>query len=332
MDEENDLQKQDVSLDLQKKFMDKKKSLMNYCEECHGEKWHTVIFIKSKTGTHMPGEIGWKEDFMVVQCKGCENISFRKEYGDSDMILTGEDGMEYYTDIQTYPLHLKNHLELSDLHFLPYHIRTIYIETINAFKIKSYLLSAAGFRGVIESVCIEKNIKGNLVMKIKKLNEKGILSKNEADRLHAVRFLGNDSIHEIKVPTAEQLLIVLEIIKHLLNSLYLIDKRIERSIDSIINDYKGFIALLSKKIALQVKGSEHSLIELLGKDIRRVKDNLKEFEKTLNVDIKKKKIKNLILGTTTKERIKGKDMNIQKYLIAENATSSNHGIYSELSF
>jgi hypothetical protein len=68
---------------------------------------------------------------------------------------------------------------------------------------------------------------------LNKLLANGLITKKASERLHSIRYIRNDSIHELKEPEEEQLLLVLEIIHHLLNDLYLIDVE---------------IALLSKKI------------------------------------------------------------------------------------
>ena len=90
---------------------------------------------------------------------------------------------------------------------------------------------------IVEGICaaygvkkgpVEKEIKGKMEIrqsdkldgKISGLREKGILTKNKAELLHAHRYLGNDALHELQVPSVEELRLGMEIIEHVLVELY----------------------------------------------------------------------------------------------------------------
>ncbi len=67
-----------------------------------------------------------------------------------------------------------------------------------------FLLSAVAFRTIVEAVCRDKGIKIKeieyLKPQIDKLLKNGLITKSEAGRLLLIRFIGNDSVHEMVIP------------------------------------------------------------------------------------------------------------------------------------
>lgn len=121
--------------------------------------------------------------------------------------------MEYFEDSDVYPPYLGIGEELKGIHQIPETIRKLYKETIDALKVDSLILAAAGFRAIIEAICNYLKInKANLESRINLLFEGVHLTKNESRRLHSVRFLGNNALHETEAPKQEQLGILLRII------------------------------------------------------------------------------------------------------------------------
>ena len=90
-----------------------------------------------------------------------------------------------------------------------------------------------------------------------------------AERLHAIRFLGNDAAHEIKKADAKNLLIALRIIEHLLVNIYILDGEADKRLDTIIRTFEQFTKLLEKNLASCTSGEEVPLAKIFGKDMRR---------------------------------------------------------------
>lgn len=140
-----------------------------------------------------------------------EQFHFLMSYGDVSMVIYDQLGNQiYYQEENIYPYSLKNGRELEHLFYLPPNIRSIYVETLNALKAKAFMLSAGGFRAIIEAVCNHLNIKKtNLSSRIDLFHKKNFLTEKESRRLHTIRFIGNDALHEIEIPKENHLLIVL---------------------------------------------------------------------------------------------------------------------------
>ena len=108
-----------------------------------------------------------------------------------------------------------------DFNYLPSLFDHIYDEIINAYNNKCYILCSAGIRALVEGICKEKGIiDGNLDQKINKLHEKGFINIQHKDILHKLQFLGNDSVHELKIPTKKEIITAIDIIEHIIESLY----------------------------------------------------------------------------------------------------------------
>lgn len=259
-----------------------------YCRNCTGERKHKILHEKIISNKEDKDEEEWFsfiDKYMIIECCGCSNISFVNVYGDETMIRDNfyNGQSEYYNNTTIYPPYLADYNELSNTHHVPTIILSIYNETIEAIKSNCYLLAGGGSRAVIEAICKNLNInKKTLEQKIDELNTLGHLTLKETQRLHAVRFLGNDSLHEMQKPTLIQLKVILEIINHLLNNLYIQDKIIEPSLDVLVCDFESFLILLNKRLSNETHNSTKSLLEILGKSKRLMKpENIRMFEEEL---------------------------------------------------
>ncbi len=247
----------------------------NYCERCKQETNHNVIFSKS-IGSKPDDDFHWGSTYEVIECCGCELIKFRETYADESMVHYDYDGneREEYDEQKTFPPYIEKHEIISNLYSIPYKIRTIYLETIQAFKANSLILTGVGFRAIIEAICIEENILGNnLQEKTNNLLAQKLITQKEANRLHSIRFLGNDSIHEMLVPDIQLLRIVLTIIEHLLENLYTIDSEANSLLETVINKYGEFEEIIWYRANSFNNGEEKSIKEILGKHLRRIDHN-----------------------------------------------------------
>lgn len=262
----------------------------HYCRNCEGERKHKILFEKKKTNESDDDfYFSIIEKYITIECCGCETISFLYIYADESMWnyneYTGEP--DFYENKIMYPLYLSDCKPITNEHFVPIMILHIYKETIEAIKSNCFLLAGGGFRAVIEAICKDlKIIKPTLEQKIDELNKLGHLTQNESNRLHSVRFLGNDSLHEIQKPTHKQLVVILEIINHLLNNLYIQDKIIEGSLEVQITDFDGFIKHLNKLLSNEKVNTCKTLLEILDRTKRLFKaNNLELFERQLQEQI-----------------------------------------------
>jgi hypothetical protein len=276
------------------------KSIKNFCNRCQYETNHTVLHESQERSDHDDYHYGI--DYMIVKCAGCEVISFREDFHDYEATYPDEyDNWHHDTKTTLYPSPLKNHRSLSRIYNLPDQIRIVYEEAVNAFKANCYLLTGVAFRAVIEALCIDKSIKGrNLEVKINNLVKDRLITEKEGARLHSIRFIGNDSVHEMSIPKTEALYIVLDIVEHLLKNLYLIDEEAKRSLETIVDNYDDFVPILNRCLKKFILGDEYPLAKFLSKDVRRLNGKIQEFESELLVKINDGSCKNLSIGKNAK--------------------------------
>ncbi|WP_298153906.1 DUF4145 domain-containing protein [Flavobacterium sp.] len=283
------------------------KVLQNYCSVCKNYTKHELLFERIIEGEYEE----YKTFKQVVECRGCEYLSFRIEehdYWDIDpeafyfdgeteeeVLIEGHDA--YKITIDTFPANLSGHSQLKNLYTIPSQIKSVYDQTILAFKGKSFLLAGVGFRAIIEAICIQENIKGsNLEIKINNLAKNRLITDRESARLHTIRFLGNDSVHEMEIPQERKLFLVLDIIENLLKNLYILDGEAKNILDTIITDYSEFEDFLWRCSEKSIQTEEKTIKEILGKHVRRIKIDLINVEKIVVNRINTGNIEFLKLG------------------------------------
>ncbi len=200
------------------------------CSRCNGKTKHAVLArVLQHAIETIAGHTGYEavRKFDIVQCRGCEEISFVSDFSCSEDYFVDpltEEG-EYPHIIQVYPPRQEG-LRLisdSDMDTLPFIVMRIYQETHRAASEGNQILAGMGIRALIEAVCKEKSAPGdNLFQKIDGLVGLGVLTHDGADILHKLRLLGNEAAHEHKPPTDETIEAAIQIAEHLLQTVYVL--------------------------------------------------------------------------------------------------------------
>ena len=272
----------------------------DYCPTCHQVTNHQSLFLTTKSSDY-DSDYHWRKHFEVIQCLGCENIHFRIRYADEEMVRYDEEGYEEsYEESIYFPKYLSNHELLENIYHLSNKIRVVYIETIEALKNNCYILAGVGLRAVIEAICLDQNITGrNLEIKINNLVKNKLITEKDGSRLHSIRFLGNDSVHEMEVPREEKLRVALDIVENLMKNLFLIDIKASKHLDVVITQYDDFKSLVMRKFKSNsiLQSDEKNIKELLGKDYRRIEISyMSNFTQQLIDEINNNTISSLIIG------------------------------------
>ncbi len=209
-----------------------------HCIECKRPTRHLVTVSLDNTGSESDEREGWSVDwsdrYQVIECQGCETVSFRHESWFSEAQDFDDDG----TTERIYPLRNKDAINPRPYHNVPSNLRRIYTELIDCFNNDSPTLCAAGLRALVEGVCAQQGIadgpvqvpakgggtqvirRDNLEGRIAGLQEKGLLTQPSAQTLHEHRYLGNSAVHELARPSADELKLAIEIVEHVLEQLY----------------------------------------------------------------------------------------------------------------
>jgi hypothetical protein len=198
------------------------KTVLTYCSECDGDKNHKKLFSKTVKSSSKS-----TEEFSVVECMGCNSISFLQTI----RVSKRSKPMHFnYPDDSGNPGY---YIFLSEKHvaIFPKAIKKLYDELIPAYQSGAKILLGMGLRALVEAICIDQSITGsNLVKKIEKLHHEGHISKSELPILDKLRIIGNDSAHKIRSLSIYKLELALGIVNHVLTSIYIlpvINKKLE---------------------------------------------------------------------------------------------------------
>ncbi|WP_192823503.1 DUF4145 domain-containing protein [Rufibacter sp. LB8] len=213
-----------------------------YCLKCKNDTNHTILKEEKNDYHDEDGDIWAEHRWQIIQCNGCENISFQ-EISINSEDRDPEDG-SFFENKKNYPLPNKGNLLIKNYYNVPYKVRNIYREVIDAYNNGMYVLCAAGLRAIIEGICNQEGITSGLVEsildekvtlkrkkdlqgKISGLFEKGFLTKKHSNLLHEHRFLGNEAIHSLDNPSKDELVLAIEIVEHTLDNIYELDEKVE---------------------------------------------------------------------------------------------------------
>ena len=212
------------------------------CDVCHRENKHLILQAVRRDGHELIDRqysVDWFNDYQIIQCQGCETISFRTLSWCSECMDFDSNG----TSETLYPKRAIECLPLKTFHNSPRGISRIYREIIDSYNNEIYTLCAVGLRAIVEGICADQGIKDgpievkkkdgsksiqrrkDLQGKISGLHEKNILTQKNSEILHEHRFLGNDAVHELHQPSSEELTLAIQIIEHTIESLYEIPKK-----------------------------------------------------------------------------------------------------------
>lgn len=258
--------------------MSNTKKIKSYCHCCKRETNHDILFSE-KVSYDNDGYYWEEATYSVVRCCGCDLIGFHRKVFSEDNIAEVENGIyDYIPEITTYPFN-SNWIDPIFSWAIPHKIREIYRETIEALNHGLDRLAGAGLRAVVEAVCSHMEVDGkNLESKINKLTSKGIITRNDRNRLHAIRFIGNDSIHVLKKYKRDELLVALNIVNGILNNLFVVEDAFEHLGERPISSYEDFESFLSEIIGRMTAGNVCTLKNIVGNARQVLKEDLPAFE------------------------------------------------------
>lgn len=173
-------------------------------------------------------------------------------------------------------------------------MREIYKEASECHENGNLRLAGAGYRGVIEAICANKEIKGTeLKSQISGLLKNGWITKNESARLHSVRFLGNHLLHNLLKPDLNSLYIVRKIINHLLDQIYIIDGEMlgNPNLQTVVKSYDEFEKLLLSELSKMPLNTQKTIIGFMNNQKSKVPDDFDNYEKLLSDRISSSKFK-----------------------------------------
>jgi hypothetical protein len=204
------------------------------CTNCHISTKHIIIASADVDGTEVVSsefDYGWRDTLQIIQCRGCETVSFRHVHSNSEDGYYGDNtGFEPYEDVKLCPNRDEERLPMKDIRLLPINVMRIYDETLKALNSDLSVLTGIGVRALLETICKDKNAPGSdLYKKIDALVTTGVLTREGAQILHKIRSLGNKSAHEVKPHSSAELVLALDVIEHVLQGVYVLPHHVNNT-------------------------------------------------------------------------------------------------------
>jgi hypothetical protein len=200
------------------------------CGTCLVKTNHIVLESAIVEGGNEEYDYWYKNNYQIIKCLGCSLVSFRKTHTNNMDSDTYENPDGTFTEVpiikvELFPVHMEGRSKLKNAYMLPPLVRRVYEEVHKALGNQLPILASAGIRTLIESICHEKQAKGNnLKEKIDSLVALSVLTLQGAEILHFLRDLGNDSVHEFKTLDQDILEKCLDVIEPLLQNVYIIPR------------------------------------------------------------------------------------------------------------
>jgi Domain of unknown function (DUF4145) len=173
----------------------------------------------------------YREKYQVIQCLGCNTISFRQEYCDENKALNDD------LDVYLYP-NPEGRFPIKDIDLVPRdNIKNIYNEILKAISSNQPILCAIGVRIILEAIMQEQKAEGKqLENYMEDLVKQRKLTRNEADTLHKLQYMGNKAAHGTTIYPNTELNVAMDIIEHLLQKLYILPHYTNKHLPSTLND------------------------------------------------------------------------------------------------
>lgn len=265
------------------------------CRSCYRRTTHVIV--RSHSVNSDPNEYHENNQYEIVRCLGCNTYGFRHVNNDYEQLDEEEPGVySHQVSVQLYPAVFAGHRPLTETYLLPGLLNLVYRETLGALNQRAFVLASVGLRACIEAVCNHLDISGSsLEKRIDQLFKAGYVSNRDKKRLHAIRFLGNDAAHEVKKPAEPDIRIALEIVEHLLNSVFILESK-AKALETIAESYEDFLSLLGTLASGFAGTGAISLAGLLIDKRRLVGPRLEEFESQLVKNIQAGEVPYLALA------------------------------------
>lgn len=214
-----------------------------HCNECSKAQDHVKLCFYESSGEDEC--IWWRNEYEILRCGGCRNITFRKRLLFSEDQDPDPSSPPRYHDTYYPPITFREKPEwFYDLDASLYEIlEEVYIALQNG----THFLATIGARTALDIILNEK-VKdiGGFAQKLKELRSQGFISEPEYQMLSAVVEAGNAAAHRGYSPKKSDLVLVMDILESIIFKLY-IQEGIEVELTKRAQELKTKVPKRNKK-------------------------------------------------------------------------------------
>lgn len=203
----------------------------SYCNECVGERNHSILHAEIDTGSENDDSYQWEVRNETLKCLGCDTISLRRTITDNvdvDNFGRPVPFISYFPPaaFRKKPEWLsdlaRRYIFDSDKSFLKDLIDEIYICVQNDCR----RAACMAIRALLEQVMINKiGDKGSFPKNIAEFQEKGFISTTQKNFLETVIEAGHASMHRAFKPSKQDIVALVNITESVIESSYVNEHR-----------------------------------------------------------------------------------------------------------
>ncbi|MFT0733833.1 DUF4145 domain-containing protein [Ralstonia wenshanensis] len=208
--------------------MDIGSTVYTHCNHC-GETWHQVLHKAKQVYDNESDPAFYEETtYYMLQCGGCHSVKLR-----ADWYAPGNGGQDVTS---FYP---PRQVRKEPAWMVKWWLQTALVsnpalmickEVYKALQNEQPHLAAMGVRAVLEQTMIEKigGDRRSFDANLDELLDKGYISALMRQQLAVVLDAGSAAIHRGHTPTKEDLLTLVDIMEHVIQSLYIHEEDVKR--------------------------------------------------------------------------------------------------------
>jgi hypothetical protein len=208
-----------------------------FCNCCLNKTNHIVhhSFFNTKVTGHyrwiddnsIESQIDWQYVYSVLECCGCETVTFRKDSYFSEYEDNEQPPSEYYPPRVSRPLP-------NWVTDLPEDMQDLITEVYIALWSDNRRLATMGIRSLFDMYCEDQlgGDHGNFGVKLKLLQERKIISDEEKNIFQNIVNFGNSATHNKFKPKYKDLEVLVQILEYLLHA-HVVKLRGNRLKDSV---------------------------------------------------------------------------------------------------
>ncbi len=202
-------------------------SLKAHCNRCGGRRNHAVLHSEAELWNDDLSGTSGGERYEMLRCLGCDNIKLRQTSWNSESERTN---VHYFPPaiFRREPHWFADlWLVLSSVEdeFVVQLLKEIYIALQNNLP----SLAAMGVRSLLETIMISKTQdQGSFKSNIEAFEKLGYVSRVQRKRLETILEAGHAAIHRGFTPTTQDVVTLLDIAEHIIETVYLHVEKVEK--------------------------------------------------------------------------------------------------------
>lgn len=201
-----------------------------HCNVCGGEKTHRVLHVeKTRWEADETPEIYGEDTFTMLMCGGCEGVKLQHSKWCTEDDPYDSREPTYYPPAIFRPsprwfTELRRVLSKEDrvVHAL---LGEIYVALQNDLP----RLATMGVRALLEHIMVSKaGDRGTFAKNMDEFEKLGFVSKQQRKRLDAILEAGHATMHRAYEPETEDVVTLLNVTEHIVETVFLHEKAVER--------------------------------------------------------------------------------------------------------